>query len=147
MKHIFDDGGRAAAGYKGVTGDCVVRAISIATMMPYQQVYDSVNLTAQFERISRKRRLRSNARTGVFNRTYRRYLAELGWTWIPTMQIGQGCTVHLRAGELPMGRLIVRVSRHVVAVIDGVIHDNHDPARGGTRCIYGYFMKRSDAST
>src|SRR6516164_288534 len=43
------------------------------------------------------------------------------------MRIGQGCTVHLARGELPMGRLIVSVSRHVVAVIDGVIHDTHDP--------------------
>jgi hypothetical protein len=34
------------------------------------------------------------------------------------MKIGQGCRVHLRAGELPDGKLVVRVSRHMVAVID-----------------------------
>ncbi len=55
------------------------------------------------------------------------------------MKIGQGCTVHLRADELPGGRLIVRVSRHMCAVIDGVIHDTHDPSRAGTRCVYGYW--------
>ena len=32
----INDGGRAAAGYKGQAGDCVVRSIAIATRMPYQ---------------------------------------------------------------------------------------------------------------
>jgi hypothetical protein len=26
-------------------------------------------------------------------------------------------------------------------VIDGVIHDTFDPSRGGTRCVYGYWIK------
>jgi len=55
------------------------------------------------------------------------------------MRIGQGCTVHLRAEELPGGRLVVRVTRHLCAVVDGVIHDTHDPSRKGTRCVYGYW--------
>jgi hypothetical protein len=55
------------------------------------------------------------------------------------MRVGSGCRVHLRADELPPGRLIVRVSKHVAAVIDGVIHDTFDCSRGGTRCVYGYF--------
>ena len=29
----------------------------------------------------------------------------------------------------------------MVCVIDGVIHDNHNPSRGGTRCVYGYYQK------
>ena len=57
------------------------------------------------------------------------------------MGIGTGCTVHLADGELPMGTLIVSVSRHLVAVIDGVIQDTHDCSRGGTRCVYGYWRK------
>ena len=36
----INDGGRAAAGYKGQAGDCVVRSIAIATGMNYQKVYD-----------------------------------------------------------------------------------------------------------
>ena len=35
----YDDGGRAAAGFKGHTGDCVVRAIAILTGIPYLDVY------------------------------------------------------------------------------------------------------------
>jgi hypothetical protein len=25
-------------------------------------------------------------------------------------------------------------------VIDGVLHDTHDCTRGGTRCVYGYWI-------
>jgi hypothetical protein len=57
------------------------------------------------------------------------------------MAIGQGCKVHLRATELPAGRLIVQVSKHLVAVIDGVIRDTSDPSRGGKRCVYGYYSR------
>jgi hypothetical protein len=71
----------------------------------------------------------------------RGYLKRLGWIWAPTMQIGQGCTVHLRADELPSGRLITRLSKHLCAVIDGTVHDTHDPTRGGTRCVYGYWSQ------
>jgi hypothetical protein len=140
---IYDDGGRKAAGYDGMTGDCVTRAIAIATGLPYQTVYDGINAMAAHERPGSKRRggRRSHARTGVFRATRDRYLESLGWVWTPTMKIGQGCKVHLVAKELPAGRLVVCVSKHSVAVIDGVIHDTHDPSRGGTRCVYGYWSK------
>ena len=137
----FDDGGRAAAGFKGKASDCVCRAIAIATGKPYAEIYDELNACAANERLSKRRRSKSSARTGVHKDTIRRYLTALGWTWVPTMAVGQGCKVHLRADELPPGRLIVHVSKHSVAVIDGVIHDNHDSSRGGRRCVYGYFHK------
>lgn len=139
MKFQHNDGGRSAAGYKGSAGDCVVRAIAIATGKPYQDVYDALNTLGKTERAGRRKRGTSNARTGVYKVTFRKYLEQLGWTWHPTMQIGSGCKVHLRADELPSGRLVVSVSRHMVAVIDGVIHDTHDCSRNGTRCVYGYF--------
>jgi len=141
---IYDDGGRAAAGHQGMADDCVTRAIAIATELPYQQVYDLVNTLAQRERpelAKRRRGKRSSARTGVYKSTTNRVLQHLGWVRHPTMTIGQGCKVHLVAAELPSGRLIVQVSKHLVAVIDGVIHDTHDPSRDGTRCVYGYWTR------
>jgi hypothetical protein len=142
VKFQFNDGGRAAAGYKGTTaGDCVTRSIAIATNQPYQTVYVALNELGRNERVGKRKRGKSNARTGVYRPTIRKYLDRLGWRWVPTMQIGQGCKVHLRADELQMGRLIVSVSKHLTAVIDSVIHDTHDPSRGGTRCVYGYFTK------
>ena len=139
MRFTYDDGGRAAAGYRGTTGDCVVRAIAIATGRPYQEVYDAVNVLAKGERITRRQRTRSSARNGVRKQTTRSYLASLGWVWHPTMGVGTGTTVHLRAEELPAGRVIVKLSKHVTAVLDGVVHDTYDPSRGGTRCVYGYW--------
>lgn len=140
MRWIYHDGGRTDAGYTGEADDCVCRAIAIAAEVEYSVVYAAINAHARSER-PRAGRSRSSARTGVAIQTWRRYLADLGWTWHPTMHIGAGCTVHLRADELPHGRLIVQVSKHVVAMIDGVIFDTHDPSRDGTRCVYGYYTQ------
>jgi hypothetical protein len=136
IPYIYNDGGRAAAGYKGHTGDCVCRAIAIAAELPYQQVYDTLNELAK-ERKARK----SAARTGVARKVYDVYIRSLGMTWRPTMAIGSGCRVHLRASELPAGRIICRLSRHIVAVVDGVLHDTYDCSREGDRCVYGYYAR------
>jgi hypothetical protein len=142
MRWKYDDGGRAAAGFKGAAGDCVCRAIAIATERSYKEVYDLLNEFAGTERKGKRRRGKSSARSGVYKTTIQRVMARLGWHWTPTMKIGSGCTTHLRDGELPPGRLIVSVSRHLVAVIDGVAHDTYDPTRDGGRCVYGYFSKQ-----
>lgn len=135
MRIVFTDGGRAAAGYKGDTRDCVARALAIVTGKTYQEVYDSVNWEcaqgAGFDC--------GSARIGVPKNTTRKIMEKFGGVWTPLMKIGSGCKVHLRAEELPTGRIIASVSRHVVAVIDGVIHDTHDCTREGTRCVYGYW--------
>ena len=138
MKYEYNDGGRSEAGYKGSTGDCVVRAISIASQRPYEEVYELVNSYALNEyksRVSKK----SNARTGVRKNTVRKMMQDLGFVWTPTMKVGSGCKVHLVESELPEGRLVVRVSKHITAVIDKVIYDTYDPSRDGTRCVYGYW--------
>src|SRR3990167_322535 len=140
MEFQFNDGGREQAGYKGKSGDCVVRAIAIVTEKPYQEVYDEINL--QKDSMKQTKRIRgSNSRNGVKPRVYQEYLKKLGYKWIPTILIGQGCKVHLKDGELPMGRFIVRLSKHLTSVIDGVIHDTFDCSRDGTRCVYGYWIK------
>jgi hypothetical protein len=141
----FDDGGRAAAGYKGTANDCVVRAIAIATELPYQQVYD--DLFALNRANNRPGRKPSPRNRGTNRKTIHAYLAKLGWNWTPTMKIGSGCKVHLLCTpartELPSGRLIVSLSKHLAAVIDGVIHDTHDCSRDGTRCVYGYWSRNA----
>src|ERR1700731_5472963 len=137
-KHFrFNGGGRSASGYHGKAGDCVVRSVAIATGLPYQHIYDLVNRSSVYERTGTRKRGKSNARTGVYKSTIKRVMNSLGWVWTPTMQIGSGCTVHLRADELPAGRLVVSVSKHLTAVVDGVVHDTHDCSRRGTRWVYG----------
>jgi hypothetical protein len=46
----YDDGGREAAGFKGSTGDCAVRASAIASGRPYKEVYALVIKLAKGER-------------------------------------------------------------------------------------------------
>lgn len=137
----YNDGGRLKAGYKGVTGDCACRAIAIATKISYQEAYDLINEFGKRERMSKRRSSRSSARTGVYSGTMKRIMDHLGWKWTPTMFIGSGCKVHLKADELPKGRLIVNVSKHYTTMINGVINDAWNPDRGGKRCVYGYWSK------
>ncbi len=138
MTYVYHDGGRAAAGYKGYAGDCVVRALTIANSEDYGVVYGE--LAHLMREMPRKARGKTTPRDGVPMPLIHHYLGARGWTWVPTMMIGQGCKVHLRADELPEGRLIARVTRHICAVIDGAIYDTFDPSRDGTRCVYGYWQ-------
>lgn len=116
------------------------RSIAIATKQPYEKVYNDLNNFKDSLRQT-KHIKGSHSRTGVSRKIYERYLASLGWKWVPCMQIGTGCKVHLKSEELPKGRIITRLSKHLCAVIDGVIFDTFDPSREGTRCVYGYFIK------
>ena len=158
LSWVYDDGGRAAAGFKGDAGDCVVRAIAIAEgevdlfetqADVYRRIYTELrDQNAAYADTHRGRVAKSikkrgpTARNGTHREVFKPWLLSRGWIWTPTMQIGSGTTVHLREGELPeTGPLIVSLSRHMAAVIDGVVHDNHDPSRDGTRAVYGYFSR------
>ena len=137
----YNDGGRSDAGFKGTTGDCVVRAITIATGFTYSEIYSTMNFFVKGEKLTKRKRSKSSSRTGVHKDQLKKFLNDLGWTWTPTMFIGQGCKVHLKASELPSGVLIVSLSKHVTCVVDGVINDTYDCSRNGTRCVYGYWIK------
>ena len=111
----INDGGRAAAGYKGKAGDCVVRSIAIVTGISYQKVYDDLYKANEvFRTISKTKLARSlkqkndTPRTGTHRVVLKKYLQQLGWDWTPTMFIG---------------------------------HDTYDCSRNGTRCVYGYWTK------
>lgn len=129
MKFIYDDGGRAASGRCGSARDCVVRSIAITANLPYDLVYRALSEGAGNERKSRG----ATAREGIHTQRkwFKDYMRSLGFSWTPTMGIGTGCRVHLVEGELPEGRLVVAVSRHYTAIIDGVIRDTQDPSRRG----------------
>jgi hypothetical protein len=145
----LNDGGREAAGFKGGAGDCVVRAISIAAQLPYIQVYEDLRLANAVYAEQRNNKLArrlsakgASPRNGNHRNVFHDYILGHGFDWVPTMKVGAGCQVHLLANELPTGRLIVKVSKHLSAVIDGFIEDTHNPSRGGSRCVYGYYIKR-----
>lgn len=162
MPFEYDDGGRADL-FKAKAGDCVTRSIAIAAGLPYKEVYDKLADGNANERRSpgktcatnnRKRNKAQTASHGINTRRkwFKTYMAELGFKWVPLMHIGSGCKCNLVAGALPMGRLVVSLSKHYTAVIDGVIRDNHDPQRQtivvepdkpkhiAHRCVYGYWI-------
>lgn len=147
-EYVVNDGGRAAAGFTGNAGDCVARSIAIVSGLPYADVYQALaSIEASYGHAK-------SARNGVLTnrKAFKDYMSGLGFTWTATMGIGTGCKVHLDRQELPRGRLVVMVSKHATAVIDGVVHDTHDPRRYKTvydqydhypkvptRCVYGYW--------
>ena len=144
MKLVITDGGRKAAGFPTkARGDCVARSIAIASGRPYAEVHARLAAGRGNQRAtSRTGKQPATADRGIHvkRKWCQDYMRELGFVWVPTMGIGTGCKVHLRASELPKGRLVVSCSKHWTAVIDGVIHDTHDPSRGGWRCVYGVWV-------
>lgn len=144
MDFVKHTGGREKY-FRGEAGDCVTRSIAIALNKDYKEVYDVLyELNKDYrKRVHKKNKKHYDSpRNGVMKKVYEKYLADNGWTWVSTMGIGTGCKVHLRENELPNGRLIVRVSKHITCVIDGTLYDTYDCTRGGARCVYGYWYKR-----
>lgn len=129
MKIKYDDGGRSKYFAASNVGDCVTRAVAIATKRDYKEVYNTIAKIVGY-----------TPRNGVHKKDTRKVMAHFGGRWHSCMTIGSGCTTHLADGEIPMhGRLVCKCSKHVVAVIDGVIHDTYDASRNGNRCVYGYW--------
>ena len=126
MKFVYNDGGRSKYFRAKQVGDCVVRAAAIATQRDYKEVYDLARKVAK-----------CTPRNGLSKIQTKRLMEILGGKWQATMSIGSGCKVHLKDGELPMGRIVCSLSGHVVAVIDGIVNDTYEDDRNGTRCVYG----------
>jgi len=153
---VKSDGGRHGSGIsrgrKDEVGDCVVRAIAIATQKPYREVHDALtvakvrDVAAGKNDWTRWARRKGGVRAfhadhGVSDEVYGPYLEDLGWRFTSTKDLPRGRGVHLRSDELPRERLIVRLPGHLVAVIDGVIHDTHDCSDEGRRRIQGYWIE------
>lgn len=56
MKFQYNDGGRAAAGFKGRCGDCVARSVTIASGRPYEEIYSLFAQGAGNERKTKGRK-------------------------------------------------------------------------------------------
>jgi hypothetical protein len=154
LRFVKDDGGRSRSGiargsHKDGAGDCVARAIAIAAQKTYREVHDALIATAvRYAETkpdspwgwlvkSRRRNVHRlfNADHGVHQEISDLYLEELGWKYTRTFEDG----VRLRADELSLGRLIVRTSGHLTAVIDGELHDMFDCSNNGHCHVHGYW--------
>lgn len=144
---LYNDGGRFEAGFKGDAGDCVCRSIAIAAELPYKEVYEFLANGNATQRVTKRTKRttagKKTARSGIYvkRKWFKDYMESLGFKWKATMGIGTGCQVHAKANELPSGNIILALSKHYAAMIDGVIQDTHDCTRNGTRCVYGYWYK------
>ena len=155
MEFNYNDGGRSKYFKANNVGDCVTRAIAIATGRDYKEVYDTLNEMAKKESTKKHRgHKRSQSRNGVFKETWKRYLAQAGWVHVSTCVIGsRNSKVKFVDGALPeKGTYIVQLSRHLTTLIDGVINDTYDCSKkqyydwesgdlmtNDERCVYGYW--------
>lgn len=128
------DGGRHDAGFKGKTGDCVTRAIAIATKQGYRKTYNE--LGELYKEMTHG--LETSPRSGVETPVFCNYLTRLGWA--------VAVTPNAYLSDIPRAGVYIAdlSSRHVVTVIDGVVYDTWDSRRSnrtksGSPKMNGYF--------
>jgi hypothetical protein len=129
MHYQYNDGGRAAAGFKGNAGDCVVRALAIALNLNYKQLYKK--LAKANGECGRAR----SARNGVSKEIYEVVLKQHGWRWFKAPQFDGR---KARTTDMRKGVVICKQANHLVAVIDCVAQDIFDSSN---RMVYGYYAK------
>ena len=135
MNFIYDDGGRSRY-FKGrEVGDCVCRAVAIASGKDYKEIYQDL-----------KKAVCVTPRNGVITRSvkFRQWMTKLGFTWGSCSGIGGKQAVHFVLGELPRNkRLVCSVTKHYVAVVNDEVHDTWDSRYNSwneLRRIYGYWV-------
>lgn len=115
MNFSYGDGGRGESGLKEAR-DCAVRATATVLGIPYAEAH------AKLKALGRRDRCRFK---------FWRVTETLGLQQRPDLTCR---TLKSILPELSRGRFIVRIARHVFAVVDGVIHDRpQDAALPGCR--------------
>ena len=138
MRYHYNDGGRRDAGFKGETGDCVTRAIAIATGTRYRQVYRELTELTK----SMTGGLETSVASGCSNAVAHRYLIDLGWSVVPTPNR------YLKDAPRDQRILVKLTERHDVAVINGTVHDSWDSrvsrrTKCGSPKMAGYYRAPS----
>lgn len=132
MAYIYNDGGRADAGFKGQAGDCGARAMAIALDLTYKLAYD------ELAQANKDAGYAKSARNGIHKDVFSKVLKIQGWVWHPAPKF-TGRKAY--ASDMPEGTVIVRMAKHYACVIDGVPHDTFDCSH---KMVYGYWAKPSD---
>ena len=127
----YNDGGREEAGFVGSVGDCVTRAIAIATGKDYLEVRKELmdakkNWMENSRSRHAKRTKSSSVRNGTPKDVWRPYLESLGWERKTLIKFGDPERKELTKESVPEGIAIVEVRKHIMAVIDHVVHDSWD---------------------
>lgn len=150
---VYDDGGRGGAGFKGKTGDCGVRALTIALDEDYQAMYETMfHLQREYGETRRDRaakaiqRRGASPRLGLFRQVLGPYLVETcGWRWTPLKFVGDPRTHHAVHGELPpRGPMVCSMRGHYAAVVDGKLRDTWDSGKHGSAQVSGIWTPGQD---
>ena len=133
IDYRYDDGGRAAVGYRGRTGDCVVRAIAICTGEDYRAVYltmaehmkrngyaASGNAYATRER--NRKAPRSKGQIAA-RRVQDRVLEAYGFRKV---RLPTGARPTFTEAHHQFGDCVVGTTKHVAAIVDGALRDTFD---------------------
>ncbi len=135
MEFIWNDGGRSACGFVGLTGDCVARAIAIGTGAVYRDVYSALG-EASFK----------SPRTGVPVHLADEYLRARGW------QSHSGYRLPFDSTFLPKGIVIAHVGElegrkgHLCTVVDHVIHDTWNASEDEDYRVFTYWTPPDNAA-
>ncbi len=130
MDFVWNDGGRAASGYVGVTGDCVTRAIAIATGKAYRDVYRALGDASL-----------KSPRNGVAADVADFFLGKHGWRSL------DGFGREFVVSDLPRGVVVLHLSRrnetgqHLCTVIDHVVHDTWNPGDEDDYVVERYWTR------
>ena len=131
MNFVYDDGGKAASGRRGESGDCAVRAMAIAMERGYDECY---KLLADANKATGNAR---SARNGVPKSVFTRVLAQHGWMWVSAPKF-EGRKA--RYYDLPQHPTIARMAGHIAAVRGGKIYDTWDCS---DKMVYGYWEEQT----
>lgn len=129
MKFLYDDGGRSMAGFKRNNAeDCVTRAISIATRLPYLTTMELVNQYCQKEK-----KPKSWSNTGVAKKTIDKIMIHLGFKWNPER--------FKFSDKRNFKKItILNLASHVVPIVDGIMRDVSIQVKDG-EIVYGYWQR------
>ena len=133
IDYQYDDGGREAAGYRGRTGDCVVRAIAVCARQDYRAVY--LTMAEHMKRNGyaasgnayaiRERNRKAPRRKGQIaaRRVQDRVLELYGFRKV---RLPAGARPTFTEGRRRYGDCIVGTTKHVAAVVEGALRDTFD---------------------
>lgn len=117
---------------KDETGDCQVRALSKALGLSWVEAFDiTIPICRELQTYT------------IFDGNHKKTVEAMNtlgfkYTGVSTKAGTKRPTVDSFAKEHPSGTYIVKVSHHVVAVIDGKYYDTWD---SGYKSLYGYYEK------
>ena len=145
----FHDGGRSNY-FKGEAGDCVVRAIAIATNTDYKVVYDELfqinkdYVAKKNTKLSKQMKSRANQkggtpRNGNYKKIYHDYLINKGWKWVSLRKFGS--KERTKLDQLThLKNIIVAVNKHLMCMKDGIVYDTWDSR-------WSYWFEKKSART